>query len=259
MTNFFYFANIIYMKKKFISYTLLFLFVFCLGFGVKANCVQTSFAAATPTLNKQFEQSFSEPQTLITCTYTTYAELNGTIDLTFSLEKDEEKLEKFHKVCRKQIDSADIGFVFYQETTYSADSKLPIGEYRYKVKLPDNLAKKDLAVIPFSDYRTAKKLLAVEATEDGYISFRTSEDTYAVAIVYNGVYKDLILIGIILLVVLTICVLVKVYCVRKDNPYIQDKKKEKAIKKAKEAHHQNRILAKAAKRQKEEIRKQKNG
>lgn len=204
---------------------------------------------------EHFEQSFSEPSVHIVCNYETHAEIIGTIDLTFAIEQDEETLERFHKYCKKKIDAADVGFVFYPNTTYSEDTKLPSANYNYKVKLPKNLQNKEIAVMPFTDYRTTGTPIPVKVSEDGYISFKTYESAYAVAIVYNGVYKDLLLIGALLIVLLVICVLIKIYCVRRDNPYIQDKKKEKAILKAKEAHHQNRILQKAAKRQKEEIRK----
>ena len=86
---------------------------------------------------------------------------------------------------------------------------------------------------------------------NGIISFSGTEKHYAYAIVYNGVYKDLILIGVILVILLVICVLVKIYTVRKDNPIYLEKKKDKATKQAKEAHKQNKKVQQALKRQKE--------
>lgn len=219
---------------------------------------ETNYASAAQ-YNAQFSATFEDPSVDIECSYVTSEELVGDINVTFAIEKGEENLKRFGKYVKKSIDSADIGVLFYQQTEYSAtDKRIPRASYSYKIKIPKNLRNKDVAVIPFSDERTTSGIKAVTVDKDGYISFKGGAEIYAYAIVYNAVYKDLILIGLLLLVILIICVLVKVYCVRKDNPYVQEKKREKAIQKAKEAHKQNRALAKATKRQKEEMKKKKH-
>ena len=77
---------------------------------------------------------------------------------------------------------------------------------------------------------------------------------YAFAIVYNGAYKDIILIGIIMLTFLILCIIIKVVCVRKDNPYVKEKKTQKAIQKKKAEHKKNKKLAQNLKREKERLK-----
>lgn len=227
-------------------------------------------AYATDTNQEYYTGSFSQAFTeedLIGLTISVEYTEKGTaiigdkpINVSFKVEQNEETIKKYHKYVKKKIDSADIGILFYPETTFDGQTtNLPNANYKYKVTLPKNLRNKELAVIPFTNYRTTATTQAVTINKsDGSITFNGSENIHAFAIVYNGVYKDLILIGIILLTLLIVCVTVKIYAVRKDNPAVLDKKNEKGKKQAKEAHKQNRKLAQALKRQKEKEKQEKN-
>jgi len=253
------------MKKIFcLLFILLTAFFSCLP--NNANLLSTaSTKAAEPNnlFTATYEQNFAEENINIKVVYTekTAADFNGEAVVNLTLEKDEEKLKTFQKYVKKQVDSADVAFVFYPTTTVTNwnGENLPSATYTYTVTLPKNLRKKDVAVIPFKDYRTTNRSIPTNVSkESGAITFSGGETIYAYAVVYNGVYKDLILIGVILVIVLAICVCVKIYTVRKDNPMVLDKKKEKAIKKAKEAHKQNKKLAQALKRQKEKEKQERH-
>ena len=172
------------------------------------------------------------------------------------IETNKETLKKFEKYTRKKVDSGDVGEVIYITTTYSneLDKEQVSPTYLIKIKLPKFYAKKELAVIPFTDYRSPQKLRSVKVDKDGCITFAGYSNMYAFAIVYNGAYKDIILIGIIMLTFLILCIIIKVVCVRKDNPYVKEKKTQKAIQKKKAEHKKNKKLAQNLKREKERLK-----
>lgn len=215
-------------------------------------------------LEKNFYMTDDEKNVEVSLSYTTFIETSGDITIEMTPEHDEEKLEKFQKYVKKQIDSADVGEVFYVNMIPSDENntQLTNGVMTFKVKLPRFYNKfrgsTDLAVIPFEDYRTAQRVKAVRWEEDGSITFTGNTSSYAYAIVYNGVYKQIILIVIILLVILGICVWIKIICLRKDNPEYLEKKKQKAIQQKKEQHKVNKRLAQELKREKEKISKHKH-
>lgn len=225
------------------------------GANVINLALATSSSSSEELYTGTFSQTFAEDNIKIDLTYTELGLpkiLDKEVTIELTQEKDEETLKKFHKYVKKKIDSADIGFVFYCTTTFDGQTEnLPNATYNFVVTIPKNLRNKELAVIPFKDYRTTTTTIPVVPDANGIISFSGTEKHYAYAIVYNGVYKDLILIGVILVILLVICVLVKIYTVRKDNPIYLEKKKDKATKQAKEAHKQNKKLQQALKRQKE--------
>lgn len=210
-----------------------------------------------PIFEKTVSMVDSEREVEVTLEYKTLVGVEGTIDFEITPEHDEETLEVFKKYVKKSIDSADVGEVFYVTANPSNpdDYDLTNGKYNFKVKLPKFYHNKDVAVIPFADYRTTQRVKSATVDDDGYITFVGNSNAYAYAIVYNGVYKQIILIGIIMLVVLIICVSVKVYCVRKDNPIYKEKKKNKAIQKKKEQHKVNKRIAQELKREKEKLKK----
>lgn len=209
----------------------------------------------------QLEKTFSMKDDVsgmdVELTYSTILLTEGDIDIVMSAEHDEEKLETFQKYVKKSIDSASVGEVFYVTMTPSdpTNNKLVNGTMKFKIKLPKFYKNKELAIIPFQDYRTAQRVKSAEMDDEGYITFYGNTTAYAYAIVYNGIYKHIILIAIIMVVVLTICILVKIYCLRKDNPEYKEKKKQKAIQEKKEQHKQNRRLAQELKREKEKLTK----
>lgn len=208
-------------------------------------------------LEKNFSMTDEERNYVVNLRYKTYSETSGDIEITMTPEHDEEKLKTFQKYVKKSIDSADVGEVFYVTLTPSDPDNTTImnASMEFNVKLPKFYKNKEIAVIPFNDYRTTQRVVAVTVQDDGFVRFYGSTKAYAYAIVYNGIYKDIILIGIILFSVLIICVLVKVYCLRKDNPVYIEKRKEKATAKKKEQHKQNKRLAQELKREKEKLSK----
>jgi len=210
-----------------------------------------------PIFEKTFTMVDTEREVEVTLDYKTLVGVEGTIDFEITPEHNEETLEVFKKYVKKAIDSADVGEVFYVSANPSdPDSKELInGRYNFKIKLPKFYHNKDVAVIPFTDYRTTQRVKSTTVDDDGYITFTGNAQAYAYAIVYNGVYKQIILIGVIMLVILVICVLVKVYCLRKDNPQYKEKKKQKAIEQKKEQHKVNKRLAQELKREKEKLKK----
>lgn len=210
-----------------------------------------------PPYNKKFTVASAERECEVTLDYQYVAGLVGEFYAEISIETNEDTLKQFEKYCKKKIDAASIGEVFYvtKGVTNEEDKNRIYGTYSYKVKLPKFYHNKDVAVIPFNDYRSPQTVKSVTVNDEGYISFLGSSAAYAYAVVYNGVYKDIILIGIILLAILIICVVIKILCLRRDNPYIQDKKKEKAIAKKKAEHKNNKKIAKELKRQKEKLNK----
>ena len=210
-----------------------------------------------PIFQKKFTMIDSEHKVEVTLDYKTFVGVNGTVEFEMAPEHDEQKLETFGKYVKKAIDTADVGEVFYVTANASDpdDYNLINGSYSFKIKLPKFYHNKEVAVIPFSDYRTTQRVKQAEVDDEGYIKFTGNSNAYAYAIVYNGVYKQIILIGIIMLSLLIICVLVKIYCLRKDNPYHKEKKAEKAIEKKKEKHKINRRLAQELKREKEKLKK----
>jgi len=233
--------------------------------------VSVALGFITPTQNKafaeeptppelpKFEKTFSATDETnglaVSLEYSTVTGVAGTVDFEITFEHNEEALEKFQKYAKKDIDAASVGEVFYVKAIPSdpEDKNLVNGKYTFKIKLPKFYHNKDVAVIPFNDYRTTQTVKAVTVDEDGYIKFYGNQNAYAYAIVYNGVYKQIILIGVIMLVLLIICVTVKIYCLRKDNPEYQEKKKQKAIQQKKEQHKVNRKLAQELKREKEKL------
>lgn len=246
--------------KNFKNILLLALVGVMVGMGVFASTKTTHQAnCATNQFKKTFQYSSTERDFSVSLLYSTYTELHGDVEITMTAETNKETLKKFEKYCKKKIDAASIGEVFYVTTTATnpVDQEELNGQYTFKVKLKKFYKNKDLAVIPFNDYRSPQSLKAVTVENDGSISFIGNKNAYAYAIVYNGAYKDLILIGILLLTVLIICVLVKIYCLRKDNPIYKEKKKQKAIKTKKEIHKENRKLAQELKRERDKIKRKK--
>lgn len=256
---FFNFATILNMKK-YISLFLLSLFVVGLCLAPSIQKTNTTLCSADELFHDVYDYEFAEDNIKISVDYTEKFVAHGKdINVNVTLEKNEENLKKFQKYVKKRVDSADVGFVFYPitEVDGKVETKdLPAANYKYTITLPKKLKNKDLAIIAFTDYRTTRRPIPVEVTKEGTITFSGSEGVYAYAVVYNGIYKDLILIGCIMLLVLLICVAVKIYAVRKDNPAVLEKKEEKAKKQSKDAHKANKKLAQALKRQKEKEKKE---
>lgn len=208
--------------------------------------------------NNTYEFNLPERELSAEITYKAPSGITGDVDISMSAETNKETLKKFEKYTRKKVDAGDVGEVIYVTTTYSVpeDEQNVNPTYSIKVKVPKFYHKKELAVIAFSDYRSPQKSITpVKADKDGYITFTGNKNAYAYALIYNGAYKDIILIVILLLTMLIICVLVKILCVRRDNPYYQDKKKQKAIAKKKAEHKKNKHLAQELKREKERLKK----
>lgn len=215
-------------------------------------------------LEKQFSMTDEERGVEVMLTYTTFVETAGDITIEMTPEHNEETLEKFEKYVKKSIDSADVGEVFYVNMIPSdpENASLSNGSMTFKVKLPKFYKKfrkaDNIAVMPFKDYRTTQRVKAVKIDDEGYITFTGNTSAYAYAIIYNGVYKQVILIVAILLAVLGICVWIKIICLRRDNPEYKEKKKQKAIQQKKEQHKVNKRLAQELKREKERITKEKS-
>lgn len=211
----------------------------------------------TKTINKTI--NFEEPtkEYSISLNYKGSGLYSDDVNISISSEQNEEILKKFEKYAKKKVDAGDIGEVFYVTTEYQdeKDKNNLSSSYKFTIKLPKFYHNKELAIIPFTDQRTTQSVKPVTVDESGSISFNGNRTAYAYVLVYNGVYKDIILIVLILIVVLVICVSVKVICLRKDNPYYQEKKRDKAIAKKKAQHKQNKKLAQALKREKEKIKK----
>ena len=208
-------------------------------------------------LEKHFSMTDNERNYEVKLKYRTYTETTGDMEITMTAEHDTEKFKTFEKYVKKQIDSADVGEVFYVTMTPSdpENTSLMNASMEFRVKLPKFYKNKDIAVVPFKDYRTTNRVVAVKVEDDGFVKFYGNTSVYAYAIVYNGIYKDIILIGVILFSLLIICVLVKIYCLRKDDPIYKERKKEKAIAKKKEQHKQNKRIAQELKREKERLSK----
>lgn len=196
-------------------------------------------------------------QTEVTLNYTSRGELLGEPTIVVSIEENEETLKKMEKFAKKKVDASSIGEVVYISTTSSnpEDERNLNGEYKITIKLPKFYHNKEIALIPFSDERTPQNLRNIAENEDGSFTFYGSTSIYAYAIVYNGMYRHIILIVIILLVLLVLCVTIKILCLRKDNPELKEKKKQKAIEQKKNEHKQNRKLAQELKREKEKLKK----
>ena len=223
-------------------------------------------------LERNFSMTDSEKGVEILLSYTTYIETPGDITIEMAPEHDEQTLENFQKYVKKEIDSASVGEVFYVNMipTDEENTDLTNGSMNFRVKLPKFYNKfytkrdmergatiDNIAVIPFKDYRTPQRVKAVKIDKEGYITFSGNTSAYAYAIVYNGVYKQIIVIVLILLTVLGICIWVKLICLRKDDPEYKEKKKQKAIQEKKEQHKINKRLAQELKREKERLAKQK--
>ena len=215
-------------------------------------------------LEKEFSMTDEERNVYVSLSYTTYLETAGDITIEMTPEHDEQKLETFQKYVKKELDSADVGDVFYVNMIPSDEENndLTNGVMTFNVKLPKFYNKfknsDNIAVVPFQDYRTPHRIKKVEWEDDGSITFVGNTSAYAYAIVYNGVYKQVIIIVLILLTLLGICVWVKIICLRKDNPEYKEKKKQQAIEKKKEQHKTNKRLAQELKREKEKLAKQKS-
>ena len=210
-----------------------------------------------PPYNKTYTYKAPSRGFEVTLEYSSVVGLHGDMVATFSEETNEETLKKFETYCKKKIDAASIGEVFYvdYELTSAEDNDKLRGQLKYTVKLPKFYHNKEVAVIPFLDYRSPQTLQPATVDDNGCITFFGNNSSYAYAIVYNGVYKQIILIVIILVVVLVLCVLIKIYCLRKDNPEIKERKKQKAIEKKKAEHKQNKRLAQELKREKERLKR----
>ena len=250
------------MKKCKKVFSLLFLGVVVavsvlIGFAPSQNNIVFADEQPKTKLEKNFEMTDTEKDYVVKLKYSTLLETDGDINITMEPEHDEEKLEVFQKYVKKSIDSASVGEVFYVtlEPTGSDNSVLLHGNMEFKVQLPKFYRNKELAVIPFKDYRTTQRVIAVTIDDDGIMTFYGNTTAYAYAIVYNGIYKQIILIIAILLAVLGICVTVKIYCLRKDNPEYIEKKKQKATEKKKEQHKLNKRMAQELKREKEKLSK----
>lgn len=255
--------------KKIFCYILLIILVggaTCIGF-LPQNCL-TTFAEGeesgktTPEILPPYENSYSVESSARKVTVNLKVNitlgLHGDLTADLAIEENKDTLKQFQKYVKKQIDSADIGELFYATLTpTSTEDKTPISaRQQYKVYLPKSYKHKDVAVIPFTDYRTTQRVISATIDKtDCSITFFGNNSAYAYAIVYNGVYKQIIWIAIIMVAVLTICILVKIYCLRKDDPYYKDKKAQKEIAKKKAKHKENRKLAQELKREKEKLNK----
>lgn len=202
----------------------------------------------------------SEKGVEVNLNYESSAKIYGEVNIEIQLETNQENLDRYQTYARKKIDSADIGEVILVSVTPTnpADETHLNGFFTFKVDLPKFYDKKELAVIPFTDARTAQSVKQITVHDDGTISFAGNITATAYVIVYNGAYKDVIAVIILLLVVLIICVTVKILCLRKDNPAYLEKKKDKAVKKKKLQHKQNKKLAQELKREREKLRQKQN-
>ena len=222
------------------------------GFSTPAKAEETEGTRFYGTYN------FNDPtrEVNVTLEYSSLGVLEGEVEAEIHTENNEETLKKFEKYVRKKIDSADVGEVIYvtMTPTNAADAESLQGDYKFTVKLPKFYKNKDLAVMPFTDYRSPQNVKSVTKHSDGSISFEGTHSAYAYVICYNGVYKQIICIAIIMVIVLAICILVKIYCLRKDNPEFKEKKKEKAIAKKKAPNKQNKKLAQALKRERDKLK-----
>lgn len=241
--------------KKFIVFALLGLMIISYGLLCKPTPTHAEEPEIVP-YEKSYQFADEEKGVEINLDYKTTALIKGEISVEFELEKDEKDLERYKKYAQTKINSAEIGEVFYAKlsSTDPDDEKKLGGMFKYTVKLPKFYKNKELAVITFSDERTAKSIKEVTVAEDGTISFTGSSSVYAYAIVYNGAYKQVFWVIVVLIVVLAICVTVKVLCLRKDNPEIKERKKQKAINKKKQMHKQNKKLAQELKREREKLK-----
>ena len=232
-------------------------------FGGLAGATSTAHADEGDEKN-YFKNSYhfidSEKGVEVNLDYESSAKIYGEVNIEMGLETNQENLDRYETYARKKIDSADIGEVILVSITptNSSDETHLNGFFTFKVDLPKFYDKKELAVIPFNDARTAQAVKQVTVNNDGTISFSGNVSATAYVIVYNGAYKDVIAIVILLLIVLIICVTVKILCLRKDNPAYLEKKKNKAIKKKKQQHKQNKKLAQELKREREKLRHKQN-
>ena len=226
--------------------------------------VPTKAHAEEETPRAHFKKSYqfidNEKGVEVNLDYEAAADLAGEVDVQISLETNQENIDRYEKYARKKIDSADIGEIILvsMTPTNQEDAQRLNGLLKFKAKLPKFYKNKELAVIPFSDERTAQAPKQVTVHDDGTITFSGNITATAYVIVYNGAYKDVIAIVILLLLVLIICVTVKILCLRKDNPAYLEKKKNKAIKKKKQQHKQNKKLAQELKRERERMKQKQN-
>lgn len=229
--------------------------VFFIGLSARSQA-SAETTQLLPPYQREYTYKSEARELEVSLKYTYLSGFYGEMMVEMKAETDEATLKKFEKYCKKSIDSASIGEVIFVTRTYSDPQDAnKSGIQSFTIKLPKFYKNKDVAVIPFEDYRSPQKVKECTVDEDGCINFIGNNNAYAYAIIYNGVYKDIILIGIILLVVLIICVLVNIICLRKDNPYYKEKKVQKAINKKKAEHKKNKRLAQQLKREKEKMKR----
>jgi len=224
--------------------------------GLAGGTTSLSAQASDTTYKNSYSFHDAERDVGIDLNFQSIATIQGDVNITLAVEHNDETLKNFQKYARKKIDSAAIGEVIYVSisATNEEDAENLSGTYKFTVSLPKSYNKKELAVIPFTDYRSPQNIRTITKNDDGTYSFIGDKNSYAYAIVYNGAYKQVIWIIIIMIIVLIVCVLVKIYCLRRDNPEIQERKKQKAVAKKKQQHKKNKKIAQELKREREKLK-----